>query len=303
MEILLLIIIVILILRTSLILMVKIRSMNKETTEILSKVKPRHRIVISMTTSPRRINKIHKVIENLERQTIKPDLYFINLPRVFKRDGSTFTKIPAFLINDKIKLNFCEDLGPATKIVPTCKSPHIKESDIIFSVDDDIYYPSNLIEMYLKYHMLYPNCVITGTSIFPLKGNKFDILEECELLEGFSCVLYKKRFLEDIPLEMFDKSTTPIYHYLSDDLVLSNYLVMKGIRILCFTEKNPTIKRITPFDYGLSEDALHKGASGAASLCGPGEHCNFVNYVQTIKYLKERDAYYLDTPETYVSKL
>lgn len=303
METLLVLIVMVFIIIICLIVLKKIEDQRTEILDIM-KSKSHQRIVISMTTSPKRINKIYKVIENLEKQTIKPDLYFINLPRVFKRDGSVFTQIPSFLINEKIKLNFCEDLGPATKIIPTCKSTYIRDDDIIFSVDDDISYPSNILQMYLKYHFLYPNAVITGTSLFPLVSERsFGILKECELLEGFSCVLYKKKFLEDIPVHQFEKNIVPIYHYLSDDLVLSNFIVSKGIPILCFTNKNPVINQITPFEYGLQGDALHKGAGGLASTCAPGEHCNFVNYIETIKYMKAHGRYYLKMNENSLRRM
>ena len=202
------------------------------------------------------------------------------------------------MINEKIYLNFCEDLGPATKIVPTCKSDYITDDDIIFSVDDDIYYPPELLQMYLTYHLKYPNAVLTGTSLFPKRNaRQFHILEECELLEGYSCVLYKKNFLNDIPLEMFDKDTVPLYQYLSDDLVLSNFLTMKGITILCFPRSNPNIAEIAPLDYGLKDDALHKGASGISTTCADGEFCNSTNYIETIKHLKKNKMYYLTTSE------
>lgn len=251
-----------------------------------------------MTTSPKRIDKIYKVIEALEKQTIRPDLYFINLPIVFKRDGTRFSQIPSFLISDRIHLNFCEDLGPATKIVPTCKSEHITEDDIIFSVDDDIYYPPTIIQLYLKYHLKFPNFVLTGTSPFIINGRRRYDLYECELLEGYSCVLYKKEFLEDIPLILFDKQLVPIYHYLSDDLVLSNFLLMKGIGILCFSREKSEIRRIKPLDYGLQADALHMGAGGLASTCDNDENCNFTNYFKTIKYMKTKNEYYLTTTES-----
>jgi hypothetical protein len=125
----------------------------------------------------------------------------------------------------------CEDLGPATKIVPTVKSSFTKYSDIIISVDDDTNYPPNLVEHLVYYHSFYPNAVLTGTSMFINKNKKYiDSLLECELLEGFSGVLYKKEFLEDVPLSMFDKESVPIYHYLADDLILSNYICKKGIK-------------------------------------------------------------------------
>ncbi len=250
------------------------------------------RIIISMTTSPKRINKISECINSLENQTIKPDLYFINLPNIFKRDGSKFSDIPKFLLKDNIILNFCEDLGPATKIVPTCKNDIVRENDIIFSVDDDISYPDKIIQLYLKYHSLYPNHVISGYAGClknPLK--KHGELSEIFMLEGFSCVLYKKKFLENIPLEMFDKTKVPIYHYLADDLVLSNYLASKEIGILGFGYNHPIIKKIKPLYYGYEEDALHKGANGLS-------HGNSNNYNNTAKFLKKSNSYYL--PADYI---
>ena len=262
------------------------------------------RVVISMTTSPKRVWEIYKVINALRNQTIQPDLFFINLPVVFKRDGSKFTSIPEFLIRDNIILNFCEDLGPATKIVPTCKSDYIRPDDIIFSVDDDIYYPPELLQLFITYHIMYPNYVISGTSLFTKeRPKKFGELEDCELLEGFSCVLYKKKWLSDIPLEMFDKNIVPIYHYLSDDLVLSNYLVMKGIGILTFTRPHPIIDKIRPLDYGLRDDALHKGAGGLAPTCEDGELCNSTNYIETIKFLRRLNKYHLSKTENEIQRI
>jgi len=275
---------------------------KKSRIRILNSLRPR-RIVISMTTSPKRIKEIYRVIESMENQTIKPDLYFINLPRVFKRDGSRFSNIPAFLINDRIILNSCDDLGPATKIVPTCKDKRIKDTDVIFSVDDDIYYPPEMLELYLKYHIKYPDFVISGTSLFPKKNpERYGELVECELLEGFSCVLYKKAWLSGIPSDIFDKRRIPIYHYLSDDLVLSNYLIMKGIRIMNFTNRHSVIRKIKPLSYGLKEDALHNGAGGLAPTCAEGELCNSTNYIETIKFLTKYNNYYLNYLEDDIKR-
>lgn len=254
------------------------------------------RIIVSMTTSPKRIYSCKHTIDTILNQTVPVDYIHINLPHVFKRDNSRFTSIPEFLTNNpKVVLNMCEDLGPATKIVPTVKSNFTNYSDIIISIDDDTSYPPNLVEHLVYYHSFYPNAVLTGTSLFSNKTSKYiDTLLECELLEGFSGVLYKKRFLEDIPISLFDKASVPIYHYLSDDLVLSNYLCKKRIKILCLTANNNAIKNLKQFDYGFKGDALHKGATGIAGCQITAiKDCNNQNYVKTIKYLKQKGEYYL----------
>ncbi len=252
------------------------------------------RIIVSMTTSPKRIYNCKYTIDTILNQTVPVDYIHINLPKVFKRDNSRFTSIPDFLTNNpKVILNMCEDIGPATKIVPTIKSNFTNYSDIIISIDDDISYPPNLVEHLVYYHSFYPHSVLTGTSLFANENKKYiDTLVECELLEGFSGVLYKKSFLEDIPLSLFDKTSVPIYHYLADDLILSNYILKKNIKILCLTRNNDAVNLIKPFDYGLKGDALHKGATGIAG-CQINSDCNRENYIKSVKYLKQKGEYYL----------
>ncbi len=267
------------------------------------------RIIVSMTTSPKRINEIQPAIDSILNQTIPVDYIMINLPKVFKRDNSKFEKIPKYLTeNPKIILNYVEDIGPSTKIVPTCKSDFTNYNDIIISVDDDIWYPPELVHVYLYYHTLYPNCVITGTSLFYKEKYSKNInpsyyypLKECELLEGFSGVLYKKEFLEDIPLSHFDKNIVPMSYYLSDDLLLSNYIIKKKIKIISLTDTTKLFKNLKPLDYGKQSDALHKGASGTNYTCkidpitGKSiQDCNRTNYKSAIEWLMSKNDYYLE---------
>lgn len=255
------------------------------------------RVIVSFTTSPKRIFEIKPVIDSIKNQTVSVDYIFLNLPKIFKRDKTTFTLVPEYLINDpQVIINFCDDLGPATKIIPTIKSSFTVKSDILISIDDDTIYPPNFIETYLFYHSFYNGCVITGTSFaqdFSTKGKYFGSLTEAEVLEGFSGVLYKKEFLDDAPLEIFDKESVPEYHYLSDDLVLSNYVKGKGIKILCLGQTHPMVSKIRQLIFGFKEDALHKGASGVAK-CPIGKDCNKINYAKVISYLQDKGDYHLN---------
>lgn len=259
----------------------------------------KNRIIVSLTTSPKRIHNLKTTIDSILNQNVNVDFIIINLPKVFKRDGSKFKEIPDFLLNNgKIIINNVEDIGPSTKIVPTCKSSFTTEDDIIFSIDDDIYYPPDTIKTYLFYHSLYPNCVITGTSLFYLEGNRYYPLKQCELLEGFSCVLYKKSFVNDIEDWNFDRKFVPTSYYLADDLLLSNHICKKKIKILALTPNSSIFKNIKPLEYGLKDDALHKGAGGVADTCTNQQHCNLTNYIEAIKWLKSKNLYYLQTNET-----
>lgn len=261
------------------------------------------RIIVSLTTSPKRINNIHLTINSILNQTVPPDYIIINLPKVFKRNNTRFTKIPKFLTtNKKIILNPVEDIGPATKIVPTCKSSFTNYTDIIFSIDDDVYYSPETFQTFLYYHSMYPDFLLTGSSFMYINdNNKFYPLKECELLEGFSCVLYKKQYLDDIPLSHFDKKIVPNYYYLSDDLVLSNFIKSKGVRMLSFGENMSFRQKLNALEYGFNEDALHKGADYTNNTCNSGQHCNFTNYIETIKWLKSNNNYYLKFDEKNIN--
>ena len=172
------------------------------------------RVVVSLTTSPQRINYIKPVIDAMLNQTRKPDRIYLNLPKIFLRNNSTFdTPLPDFITNNKlIYVNFCDDIGPATKIIPTISIEQHPETKIL-SIDDDIYYPPTLIDQYLKYSSFFDNCIITGSSFINNNSdidkrwfeNKIQNLKTTphnylfngklvDLIEGFSGVLYKRKY-------------------------------------------------------------------------------------------------------------
>lgn len=222
------------------------------------------RVVITLTTSPQRIKDIKPVIDCLSSQTFKPDTIYLNLPRIFKRDKTKFDKIPDFITeNPLITINFCNDLGPATKILGSI--PLEKDPETIFlSVDDDIYYPPQMLETYIYWSNKFPEAVLTGTTFMFLEDDqRYYPLRKCELLEGFSGVLYKQKFLKDFDPRLY--RDCPLECYLADDFVLSNFISKKNIPILALTRNQKTISQLKPLDYGLNGGyGLHEGAGGLA---------------------------------------
>jgi len=249
------------------------------------------RIVLSLTTSPNRINSIERVLNSISyEQNLKPDLIYLNLPKIFKRDNSIFQKIPEFIKNNTlININWCEDIGPATKILYTAKlEKKLSQSDntIIISIDDDTIYPPDFIEEFYKYCKEYPNAVITGTSFIPYKT--INNVKYVELLEGFSGVAYRVNFIEDFDLSFF--KTTIKECYLGDDFVLSNYIRSKNIPIIVIGTKNKMIKKIKQLEYGYNKDALHMNHGG-----------NNNNYIKCANYLKNNNSLFIEN--TYKFKL
>ncbi len=115
-------------------------------------------LIVSLTTFPDRIDQVHLVIEAMLRQTIQPDGIILWLSKTeFSVD---------YLIPQSLKR--LEQRGLMIKWLEENLKPHKKyfyafqeypNSDII-TVDDDEYYPVNLIENFVKYHQIYPETII-----------------------------------------------------------------------------------------------------------------------------------------------
>jgi hypothetical protein len=209
-----------------------------------------------------------------------PDLIYINLPIVYKKDNSRFQKLPSFITNNKlIFINYTEDIGPATKIIPVLKFEKNPET-ILISVDDDTFYMKNHISHFVYYSLKYPNSVITGSSFITdsnRQENNYDKdVEYVQFLEGFSGVLYKVKFFKDIPMSLFTSTIKACY--LADDLVLSNFILGKGTSIININAKS-LVKQL---DYGFEEDALHYTQNA-----GLGASSNTLNYRACIKYMRK----------------
>lgn len=117
-------------------------------------------IIISFTSYPKRINMVYDMVMSILNNNKKPDLIICNLSE--KEFIDKEKKLPKQLIDlincNKLKINWEKDnLKAYKKIKPTLdKYPN----DVIISVDDDVIYPTNFIEIiyndYLKYNKKYP---------------------------------------------------------------------------------------------------------------------------------------------------
>ncbi|NEX22621.1 hypothetical protein G3480_20315 [Thiorhodococcus mannitoliphagus] len=88
-------------------------------------------------------------IQSLLRQTIKPDLFLINLSdKAFNSFADFYQYIPDSIDHAQIKINFVEDVGPHTKLLPALD--YAAENDLIVTVDDDVIYSERLLEDLLR---------------------------------------------------------------------------------------------------------------------------------------------------------
>lgn len=117
-------------------------------------------IIVSLTTFPARIDYVYIAIRSILNQTVKPKEIVLWLGKAYFPDGEV--TLPNSLLKLKplgLKIEFCEDINAHTKYYYAFK----KYSDnLVVTVDDDIIYPQNLLEVLLETHQKHPNCVVAN---------------------------------------------------------------------------------------------------------------------------------------------
>lgn len=227
------------------------------------------RVVVGLTTTPDRINRLLPTLDTLFKQTLKPARIILSVPRVLARNGKKTKPLPAKLeaLADAgmITIVHCEDRGPATKFVGAMLAEKDPQTLLVWC-DDDILYNPRMLES------LATSCA-PGTAVglcgFHFRPPmEYDIeerhLAEAEILEGFGGVCCR---IGDMPDPGLWPETTPEQYaamdararaqFLGDDFMVSRRLREKGIRTLvsrtdAFNRRNGL--RIRP--EGLGEDAL-----------------------------------------------
>jgi hypothetical protein len=103
-----------------------------------------------MSTIPSRIKKISEVISSINKQTLKPNKIFLNIPYNYKRFPNKVISIDDIKnINyPNVEIIRCQDFGPGTKIMGSLKE--IKNYDCVIILDDDHIYDENVCEIFLN---------------------------------------------------------------------------------------------------------------------------------------------------------
>lgn len=113
-------------------------------------------VIVSLTTYGKRIHNVYLTIETISMQTIRPKKVILWL------DEQEFTleNLPITLmrmVGRGLEIRFCSNIKSYKKLIPTKKN---FPNDNIITIDDDILYPHDMIEILLKEGEKYPNYVI-----------------------------------------------------------------------------------------------------------------------------------------------
>lgn len=116
------------------------------------------KIIVSLTSYPKRMNEVPYVVCSLLRQTLKPDEVILNLStEEFPNQENDLEEELLRLRSFGLTINWCQNIRSYKKLIPTMEK---YSDDIIITVDDDVYYPENLVETLYNGYMENENAVI-----------------------------------------------------------------------------------------------------------------------------------------------
>lgn len=202
-------------------------------------------IIVSLTTFPARITKVHLVIETLMHQTMKPEKIILWLAETQFESKDRLPKKLLKLQERGLEIRFCEDLRSHKKYY---YSMLYYPEHMIITVDDDTFYPETLIEDLMQTHRKYPDCVccmlahkmlIKHETVMPYKqwiSGIEGISEPSYLLVPIGCegVLYPPHILSKY---VFEKRTFRQICSQADDLWLKAMSTLNNVKVMpCYTK-------------------------------------------------------------------
>jgi len=175
-------------------------------------------IDISLTSIPPRFSRLGETLESLLSQTVEIKNIWLNIPKNYKRfpnwDG-VLPKVPKGITIKRIN----EDLGPASKLIPTLKNT-ISE-DYILYCDDDWDYKPTWAESFVFHSCKKTSAIAASTFSVERLGKKNGVI-----IQGFGGVLVRKKFFTKTDLRI-EKQFSWV-----DDIWFSACLCKNKIKIL-----------------------------------------------------------------------
>lgn len=143
-----------------------INSLNNSTVQIKSQIHVGaptlesgiKELVGSVTTLPSRLPLVHLAIESIFSQTIRPSKVVL---WISEKVDPQLTATPELknLQERGLDIRFVEDVGPHTKLVYALKA---FPDNSIFTFDDDIIYPVNMVQALWTQHLKFPEAVVSN---------------------------------------------------------------------------------------------------------------------------------------------
>jgi hypothetical protein len=220
-------------------------------TSFIDNKSPLNNIIVTLTTIPSRLtntydDNIMSCLISLMNQSHSDYEIHFNIPYNLKHTGEEYF-IPDKIYklqSDKFKIFRTDDLGPATKLIPTVERITDPET-IIIVVDDDIVYHEDLIKEHIQNRIKWPECPV-GYDGMRSKDSAFNDSRDyyfsgthqnsrVDILQHYKSVSYKRKFFEDDFFDFVKENFS-----WDDDLMIAAYFShKKRDRIVTYLETDP----------------------------------------------------------------
>lgn len=196
-------------------------------------------VIVSLTSFPARVDKLWIVIETLLRQTYKPERIILWLADTQFDSIESLPSSLRKLLNRGLEIRFCDDIRSHKKYYYTMKN---YPNHTVITVDDDTFYPEDLVENLLRTSEKFPNTICCNLGHRITKEDNGDIkpyvdwesgADGCDIPSyylvpvGCEGVLYPPGSLNQ---NVFDKQQISQLCPLADDLWLKSMATLNGIK-------------------------------------------------------------------------
>lgn len=238
-------------------------------------------VVVSLTSFKDRIDDVWIVVECLFRQSYKADRIILYLDQT----NFTLDDLPVNLLNQTkrgLEIRFVKDLRSHTKYYYALKE---FSGSYVVTVDDDCYYPHNLIENLFSIHKFFPNS-IASNRVHKILFDRFSVKAyknwhhnfNCKtpisgkfLLTGVSGVLYPPFLLDN---SLFDKEVFLDKCLYADDIWISLTAFRLGVMIASNNTFNKDMISISKAGVPRLLDYNSKGSGNDQQLIALLNHYN-----------------------------
>lgn len=204
-------------------------------------VNPASNVIVSLTSFPARIDVIHLAIKSMFNQTVRPQKIVLWLGSEKFPKGEI--DLPSQLLELKslgLEIAFCDDIGAHTKYYYAFQK---YPENLVVTVDDDVIYPKNLLEVLLNTYKTNPQSVVANrvrtmeldgdvfTPYRTWKINSSDLIKPSKIIfaTGVGGVLYKPSFFLK---SFFDTTGMKKTHCIGDDIWLKAGQIANNVPVV-----------------------------------------------------------------------
>lgn len=141
-------------------------ALNSQEKGVIKSAKEEPEIIVSLSTHGRRLYEVYLAIESIMQGSMKPNRVILWLSKDIQGEP-----LPLTLLNQikrGLVVNYTKDIGPYTKFIPALiEYPY----SIIVTIDDDILYPYDTLELLFSAYQKHPRC-ICANRIMDIKLDK-----------------------------------------------------------------------------------------------------------------------------------